>query len=56
MLVSAKEMLKKAKEGKSIMIYGVIAIFVMSSIWGLVKFIGDELTIPSTSNGTIHLI
>lgn len=29
----------KAKEGKSIMIYGVIALFVMISIWGLVGFL-----------------
>ncbi len=35
----------KAKEGKSIMIYGVIALFVMVSVWGLVKFIGDNLGI-----------
>ena len=44
---------KKAKEGKSIMIYGVIAIFVMSSIWGLIAFIDQELGIsnPSTYTG-----
>jgi FtsH-binding integral membrane protein len=26
-------------EGKKIMVWGVVALFVMSSIWGLVKFI-----------------
>ena len=31
----------KAKAGKSIMIGGVIALFVMSSVWGLTQFIGD---------------
>ncbi|MEK7477854.1 MAG: pilin [Patescibacteria group bacterium] len=31
---------EKASEGKSIMIYGVIALFVMSAIWGLTGFIG----------------
>lgn len=30
---------KKADEGKSIMIYGVIAIAVMASIWGLVGWL-----------------
>ncbi len=39
----------KAKEGKSIMIYGVIGIFVIFSIWGLIKFIGDNLGIQTTS-------
>jgi len=36
----------KAKEGKSIMIYGVIALFVLFSVWGLVYFIQGELGIP----------
>jgi hypothetical protein len=39
---------KAAKEGKSIMVYGVIALFVLSSIWGIVKFIGDNLGIDTT--------
>jgi len=30
-------------QGKQIMIWGVVALFVMSSIWGIVYFIGDEL-------------
>ena len=32
-------------EGKSIMVYGVIAIAVMASIWGIIHFIGTELRI-----------
>lgn len=36
---------EKKKEGKNIMIWGVVALFVMVSIWGLVKFIGDALGI-----------
>lgn len=30
-------------EGKRIMIWGVVALFVMSSVWGLVAFIRGEL-------------
>ena len=31
------------EEGKQIMVWGVVALFVMSSIWGIIYFIGDEL-------------
>lgn len=33
----------KQKEGRQIMIYGVIALFVMVSVWGLVRFVGSAL-------------
>jgi hypothetical protein len=36
---------EKAKEGKSIMIYGVIALFVMFSVAGLIAFIGNSFQI-----------
>ena len=39
------------EEGKKIMVWGVIALFVMSSVWGLVYFIRGELignTNPTT--------
>ena len=32
---------KKIAEGKSIMIWGIIALFVMASVWGLVAFVGS---------------
>lgn len=35
-------------EGKSIMTYGVIAMFVMASIWGIVYFMQKELGISDT--------
>jgi len=38
-------------EGKKIMIWGIIALFVMSSVWGIVAFIQSNLlgtTSPST--------
>ncbi|MDQ3089527.1 MAG: pilin [bacterium] len=45
---------EKQKEGRQIMIYGVIALFVMVSVWGLVNFIGDALDIDQgESSGTI---
>ena len=42
---------EKAKEGKSIMIYGVIALAVMASIYGLINFIAVSV-IGSSGTGT----
>lgn len=36
---------EKKKEGRNIMIWGVVALFVMVSVWGLVSFIGNALGI-----------
>ncbi len=38
---------KKAKEGKSIMVYGTIAMFVVVSIFGIIRFIGEQLGIDT---------
>lgn len=35
-----------AKEGKRIMVWGVVGLFIVSSIWGIVSFIQSELGIP----------
>lgn len=49
---SAGSSADKAAEGKTFMIYGVIALFVMVSVWGLIGFLGravgvqQETTIP----------
>ena len=40
---------KAAAEGRSIMIYGVIAIAVMVSIYGLVAWLQTNLGIPTTT-------
>lgn len=40
---------KEKEEGKSIMVWGVIALFVMSSIWGLVKLLQTELLVDGTT-------
>ncbi|PCI29648.1 hypothetical protein COB55_01755 [Candidatus Wolfebacteria bacterium] len=36
---------EKQSEGKSIMLWGVIALFVMTSIWGIVRFLSQSLGI-----------
>ena len=41
---------KKASEGKSIMIYGVIALAVMASIWGLVIYLQDTLGVNNATS------
>ncbi len=48
---------KKAKEGKSIMIWGAVALFVMVSIWGIIGFLQKSLgtDIQSTQSQTIQL-
>lgn len=33
------------KEGKRLMIWGIVALFVMVSVWGIVRWIGLELNI-----------
>ncbi len=37
-------------EGKKIMLWGIIALFVMVSVWGLVRFIGTNLGITDNTN------
>ena len=34
--------------GKHIMIWGIVALFVIVSVWGLVRFIGDAIGIQPT--------
>jgi len=36
---------EKKKEGRSIMIWGIIALFVIVSVWGLVRVIGNTFNI-----------
>ncbi len=37
-------------EGKRIMVWGVVALFVMTMIWGIVSFIADSLGIEKGAN------
>jgi hypothetical protein len=41
---------KAAEEGKRIMIWGVVGLFVAFSIWGIISFIKSELNIPGIEN------
>lgn len=37
---------KATEEGKRVMVWGIVGIFVAFSIWGIIKFIQSELGIP----------
>jgi mannose/fructose/N-acetylgalactosamine-specific phosphotransferase system component IID len=43
------------KEARSIMIYGIIVLFVMVSVWGLVKLLSDTLDIKTGGSTGIKL-
>jgi len=36
-----------AKEGKKVMIWGIVGLFVAFAIWGIISFIQNELGIPN---------
>lgn len=44
---------EKKEEAKHLMIWGVVALFVMVSIWGLVRFIGNAFDIQQ--GGTVNI-
>lgn len=39
-----------AKEGRRIMTWGIVGLFVAASIWGIVRFLRSELSIPDIQN------
>ena len=44
-------------EGKSIMIWGIVALFVMVSVWGLVTWVGEALDIDQgADSGSIPTV
>lgn len=43
---------KTRAEGKQKMLWGVIALFVMISLYGIIKFIGDAVGIPTNIGGS----
>jgi len=45
---------KAAEEGKRIMTWGVIGLFVAFSIWGIIKFIQGEFQINPIEKATIQ--
>jgi hypothetical protein len=44
------------EEGKRIMVWGIVALFVMSSVWGLVSFLRGELGIGANTSVSIPTI
>jgi hypothetical protein len=44
---------EKKEEGKNIMIYGVVALFVMVAVWGLVNFIASNLGIGTGGSAPV---
>lgn len=45
---------EKAKaQGRNIMVGGVIALFVMFSVWGIIRFLQGELLPPSAPNAPL---
>lgn len=43
-------------EGKKIMVWGVVAIFVMSSVWGIVAFVSETFGLEKSATATIPTI
>ena len=41
-----------AEDGKRIMLWGIIALFVIASVWGIVQFLRDELDVSNTDSTT----
>lgn len=39
-------------EAKKIMGWGLVALFVMVSVWGIIGFTQDQLGLPNTTNGS----
>lgn len=46
----------KKEEGTKIMIWGVVALFVMVSVWGLVRFIGNAFGIDQGGSANVPTV
>ncbi len=46
---------EEKEEGKNIMIWGIVALFVMASVWGIVGFIQTALDVDEGSAPTVQL-
>jgi len=45
---------KAMESGRTLMIWGIIALFVMVSVWGIIAFMQSELGLPATTSpGTL---
>ena len=43
-------------DGRKIMVWGIVALFVMAAVWGLIAFIADEFGIDDTVQMTVPKI
>lgn len=50
-ILNAKDT-EKQKEGRSIMIWGILALFIMVSVWGIINVVRDTF-LQGTSNNII---
>lgn len=41
---------EKKKEGRTIMIWGILALFIMVSVWGIINVVRDTFDLNATSN------
>lgn len=39
----------KRQEGKNVMIWGIVALFVLVSIWGIIQFLEDEINLDTST-------
>jgi hypothetical protein len=44
---------KASEEGKRVMIWGVVGLFVAVSVWGIISFIRSELGVPAIDKANI---
>jgi hypothetical protein len=47
---------KGVEEGRNLMIWGVVALFVMVSVWGLVRFVGNAFGIEQGGSANIPTV
>ncbi len=45
---------KAVEEGKKVMIWGIVGLFVATSVWGIVEFIRNELGIKEIINASVQ--
>mgnify|MGYP001591996243 CR=1 FL=1 len=37
------------EDGRKVMVWGIVALFVMSSVWGIVRFLQDQIGLSTTN-------
>jgi Type IV secretion system pilin len=44
---------KAVENGKKLLLWGIVALFVMTSVWGIVNFVGEAVGIKREGSGVI---